>query len=108
MELSSTNYGVVLVTVGSLEEGQAIAKSLIKAKLAACVNLFPISSIYLWQGEINHDQECQLLVKTDLDKFNQLTEQIKSLHSYEVPEILAIPIVAGSRSYLNWLGECLK
>ena len=108
MESSPTKYGVVLVTVASIEAGKAIAQSLLEAKLAACVNLFPISSMYLWQGEINHDQEYQLLIKTDLGKLNQLTKQIKNLHSYEVPEIIALPIIAGSDSYLKWLRECLK
>ena len=108
MELSSTKYGVVLVTVASIEAGKAIAESLLQAKLAACINLFPLDSMYLWQGKINHDQEYQLIIKTNLDKFDELAEQIKSLHSYEVPEIIAIPIVTGSNSYLQWLGKCLN
>ena len=80
---------------------------LIEAKLAACVNLLPIDSIYLWQGKIEQDSEYQLIIKTDLNKFEQLAEKIKTLHSYEVPEIIAIPIVAGSKTYLDWLGTTL-
>jgi periplasmic divalent cation tolerance protein len=104
----SKNYGVVLVTVASSEEGEAIARSLIEAKLAGCVNMFPLSSMYLWQGKIQRDQEYQLLIKTDLGKFNELRERVTVLHSYEVPEIIAIPIMIGSDSYLKWLGECLN
>ncbi|MEL6911315.1 MAG: divalent-cation tolerance protein CutA [Cyanobacteria bacterium J06629_2] len=106
--MSDFNYGVVLVTVASLSEGQAIATELIKAKLAACVNLFPIDSIYLWQSEINQEREYQLIIKTDLNQFAQLSAKIKTLHSYEVPEIIALPIVNGSQAYLNWLGSSLE
>lgn len=104
----NSNYGVVLVTVGSLSEGKAIATQLIEAKLAACVNLFPIDSIYLWQGKINQDQEYQLIIKTDLSKFDQLAAKIETLHSYEVPEIIALPMIAGSKNYLDWLGTSLQ
>ncbi|MGL5834948.1 MAG: divalent-cation tolerance protein CutA [Waterburya sp.] len=101
-------YGVVLVTVASLTEGKAIAISLIEAKLAACVNLFPLDSIYLWEGKINQEQEYQLIIKTDLNKFDELEAKIKTLHSYEVPEIIALPIIAGSNTYLDWLGASLQ
>jgi periplasmic divalent cation tolerance protein len=108
MELNSTNYAVVLVTVASLEEGEAIARSLLAEKLAACINIFPVNSLYVWQEKINHDQEYQLFIKTDLNKFNELADKIKTLHTYEVPEIIALPIIAGSESYLNWLATSLK
>lgn len=106
--MSDHNYGVVLVTVASLAEGQAIATKLIEAKLAACVNIFPIESIYLWQNKINQDAEYQLIIKTDLEKFAQLSAKIKTLHSYEVPEIIALPIINGSKTYLDWLGASLQ
>ena len=108
MEPDSVNYGVVLVTAVSAEEAAKIAQNLIEQKLAACVNMFPLESWYLWQGEINHDREYQLIIKTDLDKFAELERQIKTLHSYEVPEIIALPIVAGSKPYLKWIAENLK
>ena len=104
----STNYGVVLVTVGDRSEGEKIATELIAAKLAGCINLLPIDSIYFWQGKVEQDREYQLIIKTDLDKFEQLADKIKTLHSYEVPEIIAMPIVAGSTSYLDWLGQSLQ
>lgn len=105
---NNSTYGVVLVTVASLTAGKAIAMSLIEAKLAACVNLFPLDSIYLWEGKINQEQEYQLIIKTDLSKFDELEAKIKTLHSYEVPEIIALPIIAGSNTYLDWLGASLQ
>lgn len=108
MESSSVNYGVVLVTVSSLDEAKLIAQNLLEAKLTACVNMFPVRSLYLWSGEVNQDQEYQLIIKTDLNLFTKLAAQIKTLHSYEVPEIIAIPICTGSESYLDWLGTSLQ
>lgn len=105
---NNSAYGVVLVTVASLTEGKAIAIDLIEARLAACVNLFPLDSIYLWEGKINQEQEYQLIIKTDLNKFDELEAKIKTLHSYEVPEIIALPIIAGSNNYLDWLGSSLQ
>ena len=99
----SSSYGVVLVSAGSLPEAEAIATSLVTSKLAACVNLVPIQSIYTWQGELHQEQEWQLLIKTDLSQFPTLEAKIRELHSYEVPEIIALPIVAGSKSYLDWI-----
>ncbi|MGL5942937.1 MAG: divalent-cation tolerance protein CutA [Waterburya sp.] len=104
---SNTNHIVVLVTVASLKEGEAIARSLLTEKLAACINIFPVNSLYVWQGEINHDQEYQLIIKTNLNKFDELADHIKPLHSYEVPEIIALPILTGSESYLNWLSTSI-
>lgn len=105
MTHSLTDYGVVLVTTSSKEEGEAIAASLVESKLAACVTLLPVQSIYTWQGKVNNDSEWQLMIKTRLDKFAELSAKIKSLHSYQVPEIIAIPIIAGSQSYLDWIGD---
>ncbi|MEL6496511.1 MAG: divalent-cation tolerance protein CutA [Cyanobacteria bacterium J06623_7] len=106
--MSDSNYGVILVTVASQARAQEMAIALVQAKLAACVNLFPIESIYLWQSEINQDREYQLIIKTDLSKFEALTAKITALHSYKVPEIIALPIVAGSSAYLNWLGSSIE
>lgn len=105
MESNSAKYGVVMVTTVSLEEARAIARCLLEQKLAACVNLFPVNSMYLWEGKLEQEDEYQLLIKTDLAKFTELARQITKLHSYEVPEIIALPIVAGSQPYLDWLGE---
>ncbi|AFZ30315.1 CutA1 divalent ion tolerance protein [Gloeocapsa sp. PCC 7428] len=103
-----TQYGVVLVSAGSQQEAEAIATSLVKSQLAACVNIVPISSIYTWQGELCQEPEWQLLIKTDLNQFSALAAKIQALHSYEVPEIIALPIVAGSITYLNWMSAQLQ
>lgn len=106
--LEATNYGVVLVTTSSSAEAEKIAGVLIEARLAACVSIFPIQSIYRWQGAIAQESEWQLLIKTDLSSYTELENQIRTLHSYEVPEIIVLPIVAGLTSYLEWLGGSLK
>jgi len=108
MEASITEYRIVLVTVGSSQQGENIARTLLTQKLAACVNMSPVDSWYWWEGKINSDREYQLIIKTNLDKLSALTDKIKTLHNYEVPEIVAIPISDGSKSYLDWLGDNLK
>ncbi|NJL22684.1 MAG: divalent-cation tolerance protein CutA [Leptolyngbyaceae cyanobacterium SM1_3_5] len=101
--MPSESLGIVLVTAASEREAESIAQSLIAAKLAACVSIWPVRSIYWWQGKLENSQEWQLLIKTDLAQFAQLEAQVRSLHSYEVPEIIALPIAAGSAAYLDWL-----
>ncbi len=100
--------GVVLVTASSQVEADTIAQALVQAKLAACVTVLPVQSIYTWQGTVHHDAEWQLLIKTDLALVNALTELVLELHSYDVPEIIALPIVAGSQRYLDWIAEQVK
>ncbi|MGB3402118.1 MAG: divalent-cation tolerance protein CutA [Microcoleaceae cyanobacterium] len=104
----TTGYGVVFVTASSRQEAEAIATALVQAQLAACVSFTPIHSIYTWNEEICSDEEWQLMIKTDLNQFEALETKILSLHSYEVPEIIAIPIVTGSTAYLNWIGTMIK
>lgn len=101
-------YGVVLITASSEAEGESIARTLIEAKLAACVSLTPVRSIYTWQEKINFDREWQLIIKTDLNLFSALESKVKEIHSYEVPEIIALPIIAGSQSYLDWIATNVK
>ncbi|MCY7393265.1 MAG: divalent-cation tolerance protein CutA [Leptolyngbyaceae cyanobacterium CAN_BIN12] len=100
-------FGVVLVTVPSKEEAIAIAHALVESKLAACVSILPIQSIYTWQGTVHQEDEWQLLVKSDLSKFTELEAKIRGLHSYEVPEIIALPIITGSKPYLQWIEASL-
>ncbi len=102
-----TTFGVVLVTAGSEEEARAIAHALVQEKLAACVNFTPVQSVYTWQNEVQQDQEWQLMIKTDLAHFDQLAARIQVLHSYDLPEIIALPIQQGATAYLNWISECL-
>jgi periplasmic divalent cation tolerance protein len=97
---------VVLVTCGSEEEATKIAISLVEERLAACVNIIsPVRSIYRWEGKIWDEKEWMLIVKTQKKRFEELEKKVKSLHSYSVPEIVALPIVEGSASYLKWLEE---
>lgn len=101
-------YGVVLVTTSSQQEGEAIAKALVEGQMAAGVTLMPVHSIYTWQGKIHQEQEWQLIIKTELSQFALLENKIRELHSYEVPEIIALPIKEGSQSYLQWISENLS
>jgi periplasmic divalent cation tolerance protein len=97
---------VVLVTCGSEEEAEKIANSLIEERLAACVNIIsPVRSIYRWEGKIWDEKEWMLIIKTRKKRFEDLEKKVKSLHSYSVPEIIVLPIVKGSASYLKWLEE---
>ncbi len=100
---------VVLITCGSEEEALRIARSLVEECLAACVNLIsPVRSIYRWEGKIWDEKEWLLIIKTQRKRFDELEKKVKSLHSYSVPEIIALPIIAGSSSYLDWLAEMTR
>jgi periplasmic divalent cation tolerance protein len=97
---------VVLVTCGSEEQATNIASSLVEERLAACVNIIsPVRSIYRWEGKVWDEKEWLLIIKTQKTRFEALEKKVKSLHSYSVPEIIALPIVEGSASYLKWLEE---
>jgi periplasmic divalent cation tolerance protein len=99
-----TEYILVLVTAGSETEASTIAKTLVEEQLAACVNLLsPIRSIYRWEGTVADDQEWLLLIKTRAAHFATIVARVKALHSYQVPEVIALPIVNGSAAYLQWL-----
>ena len=101
-----TDKIVVLSTTDSEEEARRIARALVELRLAACVQITPgIRSVYQWKGEIEEGSEFLLLIKSRRDLFDRLTEELRRLHSYEVPEIIALPIVWGSTSYLEWLGQ---
>ncbi len=99
-------YLVVLVTVPSREVGQEIATMLVENRLAACVNLVPgVVSFYRWQGKLEEDEELLLMIKTRVSHFDRLAMAIKKVHPYDVPEVIGLPIVRGSREYLAWLGD---
>ncbi len=100
---------VVLITAPNEDEASKIARALVEARLAACVNIMRnIRSIYSWQGKIEDEAEALMIAKTQRSLFNSLSAKVKELHSYTVPEIIAIPIVEGSTDYINWLGEVTK
>jgi periplasmic divalent cation tolerance protein len=97
---------VVFVTCGEEDEAVTIAQTLVEERLAACVSIVPpVRSIYRWEGKIWDEEEFLLIIKTEKERFQNLQEKVKSLHSYSVPEIIGLPIVEGSPDYLKWLLE---
>jgi periplasmic divalent cation tolerance protein len=102
---SFTGARVVLVTVQSLTEGRKIAKNVVKKRLAACVNILhsPMSSVYRWKEKVETAHEYLLLIKTTAAGYAALEKEIARMHGYDVPEIVALPIAAGSTEYLAWL-----
>ena len=105
-----TNKLVVLVTCGTRREAGRIAAELVERRLAACVNLLeaPVRSTYRWKGRVETAAEYLLLIKTAKKKLRALRAAVERLHSYEVPEVIALPIAEGSPAYLRWLSECLR
>jgi periplasmic divalent cation tolerance protein len=105
----NTDFILVFVTTGSKEEAEKITQKLLGSRLIACANIInSVTSHFHWLGKIDCAEECLVIMKSRIDLFGELVECVKGLHSYEVPEVLAIPIVAGSESYLGWMGEVLK
>jgi periplasmic divalent cation tolerance protein len=96
-------YYLVWVSAGSEAEAIAIAQALVQEKLAACVSITPMTSVYTWQSQLCQTQEWQLSIKTKRTCFEALKQRVAKLHSYEVPEIIATPIEAGSQNYLSWI-----
>jgi periplasmic divalent cation tolerance protein len=104
-----TDKVVVLVTAGNLKEARKIALELVKSRLAACVNLSgPVESAYEWQGKIEKSRERLLLIKTSRELFPEVQTVIRKLHSYATPEMICLPIIDGSRDYLDWLSGAIK
>jgi periplasmic divalent cation tolerance protein len=105
-----TDKIVVLVTCGSAKEARRIARTLVEKRLAACGNILeaPVRSIYRWKGKVETAKEYLLLIKTSCKRFAALQDEVKRMHSYDVPEIIALPIAAGSRDYLKWISECVR
>ncbi len=99
-------FVLILVTTNSQEEGLSMAHALVDSRLAACVNIISgLRSIYRWKGKIWDEGEFLLLIKTRLALFEQVEGKIKEIHTYEVPEIIGVPIAQGFGTYLNWLRE---
>jgi periplasmic divalent cation tolerance protein len=104
MNREKTEAIVVFITAATREEAERLAEILATQRLAACVQILPeIVSIYLWQGKIERSAEILILAKTTIDKFAELEKTVRENHSYEVPEIVAIPAAAVSAPYLKWL-----
>lgn len=101
-----TEAVVVLVTTSGEDEANRIACALVDERLVACVNLLgAVRSIYRWQGEVQSDAEVVMMIKTTRDRFDVVERRVRELHSYEVPEVIAIPIAAGSAPYLDWIAQ---
>lgn len=99
-----SEYIQVFTTIDSKDKAGNIARKVVEKKLAACVQITgPITSVYRWQEKINEDEEWLIIFKSRLELYDTLEREIKALHDYDVPEILAIPVVNGNRDYLDWL-----
>jgi len=100
-------YFVIFITAPNRREANRIARELLKHKLAACVNIIGnVGSLFRWQGKIDSAKETLLIIKSRRALLNKLIKQVKSIHSYEVPEIIALPIIGGDKKYLKWISEC--
>jgi periplasmic divalent cation tolerance protein len=101
---------VVLVTCGTLAEAKRIARATVEAKLAACVNVMqnPVESVYRWKGKVEVSREYLLIIKSTARRLLELERLVRSLHRYDVPEFLVLPVDAGSHEYLQWLVESVK
>ena len=99
-----TDKIVVLSTCASQKEAEKLAREVVEQRLAACVNVLPgIQSYYRWQGKLESAVECLLIIKSSRERFELLCGALEKAHSYEVPEIIALPVVEGAANYLNWL-----
>jgi periplasmic divalent cation tolerance protein len=98
------DFIVILVTASSEEEAKKIAQSLVEKRLVACVNIIKdVQSVFRWKGKISDEKELLLIIKTRKKLYKNVEEEIKTLHAYEVPEIIALPIISGSKDYLYWV-----
>jgi len=99
-----TDKIIAFVTCESQQQAESIAETLVAEKLAACVNILPkMWSCYVWKGELNWSEEFQLLIKTTQGRFGQVRERVTAMHTYEVPEIVCVPIEDGAQNYLDWI-----
>jgi len=103
------DYVIIFVTTRDKEEAKAISQILLQKRLIACANIIsPVTSFFHWAGKIDNGEECLMVMKSRSDLVSEVADHVKQLHSYEVPEILAVPIVVGSEAYLEWMGVVLK
>ena len=107
--MSSSDAIVVLMTAPTLEEARMLAEKLVESQLAACVQILPqMESVYRWQGKVERQPEHLLLAKTTADRFAELEREVRAMHSYDTPEIVAFPLTEGSSDYLQWLQESVN
>jgi periplasmic divalent cation tolerance protein len=104
-----TDKVVILVTAASRRECRKIARHLVEAKLAACVNISQaVESVYWWEGKLTQEKEFVMLIKSSRELFAEIKTEIAKIHSYHTPEIVCLPIIEGSRNYLQWISDSLK
>ncbi len=102
-------YLIVIMTAPNKEEAEKIVRTVLEERLIACGNILDsVSSLFWWQGKIEEEKEVLVLMKSHENLFKKLSKRVTELHSYDVPEILALPIVEGSQSYLDWMKACLE
>lgn len=107
--MDDQRFAVALTTAASDVEAEKIARDLVERRLAACVNVLPcVRSIYRWKGEVHADDERLLLIKTTFDRVEEVRKVVRTLHSYELPEFLVLPVLSGDPDYLAWLAEGLE
>ncbi len=101
---------VVLVTCASAKEARKIARAVVEQRLAACANILssPVQSVYRWKGSAESAKEFLLIIKTTKARFSKLRAEVKRLHTYEVPEIIALPVATGATNYLAWISESVR
>jgi periplasmic divalent cation tolerance protein len=98
-------YSIIMTTTASQDDAKEIANLLLEGRLAACVQIFPVLSLYTWEGKVNEDPEHILFIKAKNADYAAIETTIKEKHKYDVPEIIRVPIVGGSASYLSWVDE---
>ncbi|MFA6349681.1 MAG: divalent-cation tolerance protein CutA [Candidatus Omnitrophota bacterium] len=102
-------YNIIFVTVPNKKEADKISFALVSQRLAACVNILSgVRSVYRWQGKVESSKELLLIIKTNSLKVRALIKKVRSMHSYDVPEIIAVPITAGSSDYLEWINDSVR
>ena len=106
--MNTNEYCIILTTFAKQEEAKRLINSLLSKQLAACIQCFPIQSYYIWKGKIENDNEVTLFIKTKTSAYEEVEKEIKQHHPYETPEIIKIPITAGSVEYLNWINDNVK
>ena len=107
--MEESAYIVLFITTATAEEAQQISKALLNQRKVACINIMPkVSSHFWWQGKLDSAQESLMVVKTKASELNEIVRLVKELHSYEIPEIIALPIVGGNQDYLEWIDKEVK
>jgi len=105
---NTSGYSMVITTCADEASAKRLAGELVNARLAACAQLLPIESVYVWKGEVCNENEVMLLIKTKTALFHDITAAIRENHPYEVPEIIQIPITCGLPEYLRWIGDATR